>query len=103
MGLLFTCAAPFIPNKLLTKVHFSVVPALGTGMLAIGVVYWVVWAKVLPALGFSIQHEVVLLPDGSERVKYKRVRQRGGRGGARRRKNGGHGGGRGGGTTVVWR
>lgn len=102
VGLLYTCAAPFIPNKLLTKVHFSVVPALGTGMLVIGVVYWVVWAKVLPAFGFSIQHEVVVLPDGSERVKYKRVRPRGGRGGARRRRNGGRGGGRGG-TTVVWR
>lgn len=106
VGLLYTCAAPFIPNNLLTKVHFSVVPALGTGMLVIGVMYWVVWAKVLPAFGFSIQHEVVVLPDGSERVKYKRVRPRGGRGGARGRRNGGRGGGRGGGgggTTVVWR
>ncbi|KHE80667.1 hypothetical protein GE21DRAFT_4025, partial [Neurospora crassa] len=107
VGLLYTCAAPFIPNTLLTKVHFSVVPALGTGMLVIGVMYWVVWAKVLPAFGFSIQHEVVVLPDGSERVKYKRVRPRGGRSGARGRRNGGRGGGRGGGggggTTVVWR
>lgn len=39
-------------------------------MLAIGTVYWLVWAKLLPLLGFHIQHEVIQLPDGSERVRY---------------------------------
>jgi len=74
LSLLFVVAAPFIPNKMLEDVPFSVVPALGTGMLAIGTTYWLVWAKVLPAFGFHIQHEIVQMPDGSERVKYKRVK-----------------------------
>jgi hypothetical protein len=68
--LLYTIAAPFIPNKLLQAIPFYVVPVLGTGMLAVGVAYWAVWAKVLPMLGFHIQHEIMQLPDGSERVKY---------------------------------
>jgi len=68
--LLFVLAAPFIPNSLLASIPYYVVPALGTGMLAVGVLYWVVWAKLLPLLGFHIQHEIIQLPDGSERVKY---------------------------------
>lgn len=47
------------------------VPTLGTSLLAIGTVYWLVWAKVLPTFGYHIQHEIVQMPDGSERVKYK--------------------------------
>jgi hypothetical protein len=63
--------APFIKNNQLNAIPYWVVPTLGTSMLAIGVVYWLVWAKVLPLLGFHIQHEIVQMPDGSERVKYK--------------------------------
>ena len=63
--------APFIRNNLLSTIPYYVVPTLGTGMLAIGTAYWLVWAKVLPLLGFHIQHEIVQMPDGSERVKYK--------------------------------
>ncbi len=70
-SLIFVVAAPFIPNKFLKLIPFYVVPTLGTGMLAIGTVYWLFWAKVLPILGFDIQHEIVQMPDGSERVKYK--------------------------------
>ncbi|KAK4212393.1 phosphatidylinositol 4-kinase-like protein [Rhypophila decipiens] len=72
IGLLFSLSAPFVPNNLLgSDVPFYVVPTLGTSMLAIGAGYWLIWAKVLPALGFQIQHEIVQMPDGSERVKYK--------------------------------
>jgi hypothetical protein len=71
VSLLFVQAAPFIPNEFLQHVPFYVVPTLGTSLLAIGTVYWLVWAKVLPAFGYDIQHEVVQMPDGSERVKYK--------------------------------
>lgn len=71
VSLLFVQAAPFIPNELLVSVSSYVVPTLGTSLLAIGTVYWFVWAKVLPAFGYHIQHEIVQMPDGSERVKYK--------------------------------
>lgn len=71
LGLLFSLSAPFVPNRLGGNVPFYVVPTLGTSMLAIGAGYWLVWAKVLPAFGFQIQHEIVQMPDGSERVKYK--------------------------------
>ncbi|KAK0621216.1 amino acid permease-domain-containing protein [Bombardia bombarda] len=71
VSLLYVLAAPFVPNNFLAKVPFYVVPALGTSLLAIGTAYWLVWAKVLPAFGFHIQHEIVQMPDGSERVKYK--------------------------------
>jgi hypothetical protein len=69
-SLLFSVAAPFIPNTQVASIPFWVVPTLGTSMLFIGTVYWILWAKVAPALGFHIQHEVILLPDGSERVRY---------------------------------
>lgn len=71
VSLLFVQAAPFIPNEFLDRVPFYVVPTLGTSLLAFGTVYWLVWAKVLPAFGYHIQHEIVQMPDGSERVKYK--------------------------------
>ncbi|KAK3357722.1 phosphatidylinositol 4-kinase-like protein [Lasiosphaeria hispida] len=68
-SLLFSVGAPFIRNSLIPAIPYYVVPTLGTSMLAIGTVYWLVWAKVLPLLGFHIQHEIVQMPDGSERVK----------------------------------
>ncbi|KAL1839934.1 hypothetical protein VTJ49DRAFT_978 [Mycothermus thermophilus] len=71
ISLLFVLAAPFIDNKFLQTVPFYVVPTLGTSLLAIGTAYWLGWAKVLPAFGYHIQHEIVQMPDGSERVKYK--------------------------------
>lgn len=71
VSLLFVQASPFIPNRFLDTVPFYVVPTLGTSLLALGTLYWLVWAKVLPAFGYDIQHEIVQMPDGSERVKYK--------------------------------
>ncbi|KAK0645905.1 amino acid permease-domain-containing protein [Cercophora newfieldiana] len=71
LSLLFVLGAPFIPNNRDAAIPHYVVPALGTSMLGIGTLYWVVWAKLLPLMGFHIQHEIVQMPDGSERVKYK--------------------------------
>jgi len=68
--LIYVLAAPFIPNNLLTSIPSYVVPVLGTSLLVIGTAYWLIWAKMLPMCGFHIQHEVVQLPDGSERVRY---------------------------------
>ncbi|KAL2168826.1 hypothetical protein VTG60DRAFT_6796 [Thermothelomyces hinnuleus] len=74
VALLFVQAAPFIENDFLQNVPYYVFPMLGTSLLVIGTGYWLVWAKVLPAFGYQIQHEIVQMPDGSERVKYKRVK-----------------------------
>jgi phosphatidylinositol 4-kinase len=71
LSLLFVLGAPFMPNSPSAAIPYYVVPALGTSMLGIGTVYWVIWAKLLPLMGFHIQHEIVQMPDGSERVKYK--------------------------------
>ncbi|KAI6631231.1 hypothetical protein MCOR08_005972 [Pyricularia oryzae] len=77
ISLLYSVGAPFAPNRMIDAVPFWVVPTLGTSMLAIGVAYWMVWANLMPLIGFQIQHEVIQLPDGSERVKYVHVpRQR---------------------------
>lgn len=70
-SLLFVLGAPFIPNNRDAAIPHYVVPALGTSMLGIGTIYWLIWAKLLPLMGFHIQHEIVQMPDGSERVKYK--------------------------------
>ncbi|KAK4188704.1 putative permease [Podospora australis] len=74
VSLLFVQSVMFIPNNILVSIPSYVVPALGTSLLAIGTVYWIIWAKVLPYFGYHIQHEIVQMPDGSERVKYKRVK-----------------------------
>ncbi|EAQ91425.1 hypothetical protein CHGG_03360 [Chaetomium globosum CBS 148.51] len=74
LSLLFVQVAPFIDNDFLLFVPYYVFPTLGTSLLVIGTGYWLVWAKVLPAFGYHIQHEIVQMPDGSERVKYKRVK-----------------------------
>lgn len=71
LALLFVQVAPFIENGFLVHVKYYVFPTLGTSLLAIGTIYWLIWAKLLPALGYHIQHEIVQMPDGSERVKYK--------------------------------
>jgi len=68
--LLFSVAAPFIPNTQLASIPFWVVPTLGTSMLLIGTLYWLVWAKLLNLFGIHVGTEVQTLPDGSERVKY---------------------------------
>jgi hypothetical protein len=71
VSLLFVQVAPFIENEFLQGVQYYVFPTLGTSLLVIGTAYWLVWAKLLPAFGYHIQHEIVQMPDGSERVKYK--------------------------------
>lgn len=70
VSLLYVIGAPFIPNDMLDSIPWYVVPVLGTSMFAIGAAYWGIWAKVLPLLGFHIIHQVEVLPDGSERVRY---------------------------------
>ncbi|KAL2886617.1 High-affinity methionine permease [Ceratocystis lukuohia] len=70
LSLLFTLGVPFVPNKDLGEIPYWVVPTLGTGMLFVGAAYWLVWAKVMPLLGYHVQHEIEVMHDGSERVRY---------------------------------
>ncbi|KKA28283.1 hypothetical protein TD95_001846, partial [Thielaviopsis punctulata] len=70
LSLLFTLAVPFVPNDLLGSIPFWVLPTVGTSMLAVGALYWLIWANVLPMLGFHMQHEIEVMQDGSERVRY---------------------------------
>lgn len=52
-----------------------IAPTVATGVLGFGVLYWVGFAKVLPALGYEIDSEPDELVDGSRVVTYK-VRSR---------------------------
>ncbi|KAL5614803.1 hypothetical protein BROUX41_004892 [Berkeleyomyces rouxiae] len=85
LSLLFTLAVPFVPNDDLKHIPYWVVPTLGTSMLFVGALYWFVWARVLPLFGFHVQHEVEIMQDGSERVRYHHSRP----GGLRRRRRAG--------------
>jgi hypothetical protein len=49
-----------------------VTPGVATGIIAFGLLYWVVFAKVLPALGYEVSSCPDELVDGSRIVTYKR-------------------------------
>ncbi|MCJ1465141.1 hypothetical protein MMC07_003757 [Pseudocyphellaria aurata] len=73
----FSLLAPFFRNSTVARsIPWYVFPTVGTGALALGVVYWALWAKVWPLFGYAIEHEVKQLPDGSEVVEYKHTRHR---------------------------
>ncbi|KAF2746086.1 amino acid transporter [Sporormia fimetaria CBS 119925] len=75
ISLLFVLLAPFMKNTTLTPtIPWYVVPTVGCCMLVAGTLYWVMWAKVLPALmGYRIEPHKQVLADGSEVIKYVRV------------------------------
>ncbi|PWW76825.1 hypothetical protein C7212DRAFT_295386 [Tuber magnatum] len=56
------------------QIRSYVAPSVGTSVLAFGVLYWVGFAKVLPALGYHIDSEPDELVDGSRAVTYKRYK-----------------------------
>jgi hypothetical protein len=71
LSLTFALVGPFIKNDTLTPtIPWYTVPAVGWGTAGIGALYWFSWAKLWPLFGYSIQHEVEQLPDGSEVVRY---------------------------------
>jgi amino acid transporter len=49
-----------------------VTPGVSTALLGAGVVYWAIFAKVLPAVGYEIDDEPEELADGTVVVTYKR-------------------------------
>ncbi|KAI5781499.1 amino acid permease-domain-containing protein [Geopyxis carbonaria] len=51
-----------------------VTPGVATGIIVMGIIYWVIFAKIMPALGFHIDSEPDELVDGSRVVTYKRYK-----------------------------
>lgn len=51
-----------------------VTPGVATGIIGLGVVYWFVFSKIMPAMGFHIDSEPDELVDGSRVVTYKRYK-----------------------------
>lgn len=72
----FLAIVPFIPpNERSTGYPHYVFPIVGVGVLLLGAVYWVLWAKVRPRLGgYKIVAERTVLEDGAEVVRYKKVK-----------------------------
>lgn len=49
-------------------------PVIGLGILGTGVLYWVVWAKVLPRVrGYRVEARRTVGEDGSEMVEFRKV------------------------------
>jgi amino acid transporter len=59
------------PKGLDLQIPSYVTPGVATGIMAFGVGYWVVFAKVLPALGYMVDSQPDELVDGSRIVTYK--------------------------------
>ncbi|KAF8249975.1 amino acid transporter [Wilcoxina mikolae CBS 423.85] len=51
-----------------------VTPGVATGIIVAGFIYWIVFAKIMPWLGFQIDSQPDELVDGSRIVTYKRVK-----------------------------
>ena len=70
---------PFIPpkegNEAFQSIPYYVFPVIGFAILILGVVYWFGFLKVFPRLGgYKLLVEREILEDGSEVVRYKRIR-----------------------------
>ncbi|KAK9383450.1 amino acid/polyamine transporter I [Kockiozyma suomiensis] len=53
------------------------IAVFGMGCLFMGAIYWLVWSKIMPALGeYKIVNEYVTDEDGNENVRYLRVSKR---------------------------
>ena len=75
----FLAIVPFIPpdgSFDSTSYPYYVFPIVGVGVLLLGVLYWLVWLRLLPRLrGYEIESERMLCPaDGQEIIHYRKVR-----------------------------
>ncbi|KAI9858088.1 MAG: hypothetical protein M1813_007900 [Trichoglossum hirsutum] len=77
---LFLIIAPYMPNGsrganfLTGKIPFWVFPTVVWGVFALGVVYWVGFAKVAPMVGWAVEVQREVDQDGVEVVKYRHLR-----------------------------
>ncbi|KAF2756904.1 amino acid transporter [Pseudovirgaria hyperparasitica] len=73
----FLAVTPFIPPKGDINADgypYYVFPIVGVGVLLLGMTYWGLWIKVLPKIGgYKVVGERVILEDGAEVVRYKKV------------------------------
>lgn len=73
----FLAIVPFIPpqgDPDPDGYPFFVFPVVGVGVLFLGAFYWLVWLRIIPRFrGYKIVGERVVLEDGGEAVRYKRV------------------------------
>lgn len=79
----FLCVVPFIPpNESSTSYPYYAFPVVGVGVLLVGVLYWVLWAKVWPKIGgYKVVAERVVVSesesgDMQEVVRYRKVQVR---------------------------
>ncbi|ROW17004.1 hypothetical protein VPNG_01413 [Cytospora leucostoma] len=74
----FLAIVPFIPPNGswdAAGYPYYIFPVVGVGVLVLGGVYWTIWTKVLPAIGgYKIRLERTETADGSEVLRYVRVR-----------------------------
>lgn len=73
---IFLAVVPFIPPEdNTTSYPYYVFPVVGVGVLVFGAIYWAVWTKLLPFIGgYKVISERVISEDGSEVVRYKKVK-----------------------------
>ncbi|KAK0710634.1 amino acid/polyamine transporter I [Lasiosphaeris hirsuta] len=75
--LLYVLFAPFMQNSIITPtIPWYVVPTVGCSIFVLGTIYWVYWFRIWPLFGYSVAHEREVLPDGSERIKYVRQKDK---------------------------
>lgn len=59
------------PPTVQPEIPSWVTPGVATGIIVGGIIYWVVFAKIMPWLGFHIDSQPDELVDGSRIVTYK--------------------------------
>lgn len=68
---LFVIVLTWWPPTVQTSIPSYVTPGVASAIIVFGCFYWVVFAKILPALGYHIDSEPDELIDGSRVVMYK--------------------------------
>ena len=77
---IFLAVTPFIPPNddwNADGYPYYAFPLVGTGVLGLGAVYWLVWTKVLPRLGgYELVAEKIIDETGAEVVRYRKISAR---------------------------
>lgn len=77
---LFVIILTWWPPRTQPSIPSFVTPGVASSIIVFGFFYWIVFAKVLPALGYHIDSEPDELVDGSRVVMYKVCSRKGGGG-----------------------
>lgn len=75
---IFLAVTPFIPPNGSWNADgypYYVFPVVGVGVLLLGVVYWVCWTKIWPAIGgYKIVATRIIDDHGVEAIRYRKVK-----------------------------